>query len=150
VARLLPDYMVPATVTPLPALPLTTNGKLDTGRLPAPDLAAPAESAGEESAGPAVAGDFARDLLAAWTNVLGRQAGPDDDFFELGGNSLVAVQLVGEISRAFKADVPVAQLFDLRTVRGLAGAIEETLIERVASLTDQEAMAELSAIDEAG
>ena len=90
-------------------------------------------------------------LAKLWRSALWLdKVGIDDDFFELGGNSLVAVQLVGEISRAFKADVPVAQLFDLRTVRGLAGAIEETLIERVAGLTDQEAMAELSAIDEAG
>jgi len=74
--------------------------------------------------------------------------GADDDFFDLGGNSLVAVQLVGEISRAFQTDIPVAQLFELRTVRLLAGAIEEALIERVAGLTDQEAIAELSAIEE--
>jgi acyl transferase domain-containing protein/acyl carrier protein len=94
--------------------------------------------------------DAQRTLAKLWQNALWLdKVGIDDDFFELGGNSLVAVQLVGEISRTFKADVPVAQLFDLRTVRGLAGAIEETLLERVAGLTDQEAMAELSAIEEA-
>jgi hypothetical protein len=123
VARLLPDYMVPATVTPLPALPLTTNGKLDTGRLPAPDLAAPAEMAGDESAGPTVAGDFARDLLAAWTNVLGRQAGPGDDFFELGGNSLCAVRIAAAMRDRGWPRIPIRDIYRNPTVQRLATAL---------------------------
>lgn len=95
--------------------------------------------------------DAEQTLAKLWQNALWLdRVGIDDDFFELGGDSLVAVQLVGEISRAFKVDIPVAQLFELRTVRSLAGAIEESLLERVAGLTDLEAKAELSALKGTG
>jgi len=92
-----------------------------------------------------------RTLAQLWQNALWLdKVGIDDDFFELGGNSLVAVQLVAEVSRGFKTDVPVAQLFELRTIRALAVAIEEALVERIAGLTDEEAMAELQALEGAG
>ncbi|MFB6848108.1 amino acid adenylation domain-containing protein [Streptomyces sp. NPDC056373] len=87
VARVLPDYMVPATITRLPALPLTVNGKLDVAALPAP--AARPTAVAEGGTGD----DALDDLLTVWREVLGAAVGPDDDFFEQGGNSLVAVRL---------------------------------------------------------
>jgi acyl carrier protein len=92
-----------------------------------------------------------RTLAKLWQNALWLdKVGVDDDFFDLGGNSLVAVQLVAEVSRGFKTEVPVAKLFELRTIRALAASIEEALLERIAGLSDEEAMAELQAMEGAG
>jgi acyl-coenzyme A synthetase/AMP-(fatty) acid ligase len=88
-ARILPEYMVPASIISLHVLPLTTNGKLDVAKLPAPDVAADAPTTDTT---PAALRDFSQDLLAAWTHTFGRRAGLDDNFFELGGNSLSSSQ----------------------------------------------------------
>ncbi|SCF08380.1 amino acid adenylation domain-containing protein [Micromonospora haikouensis] len=116
-ARMLPDYMVPATVTALPALPLTGNGKLDTARLPAPaELPASA---------PAPAADAALDerIRAVWQRVLGAEVGPEDNFFDLGGNSLLALRLLNELRDQGLADLTPRHLYVHQTVRGLAEAI---------------------------
>ncbi|MEU3412805.1 non-ribosomal peptide synthetase [Streptomyces sp. NPDC006658] len=114
-AGILPAYMVPATVTALAALPLTANGKLDTARLPDP---VPARS-GRTDAVPAAGDDLTARLSAVWSTVLGVPVGPDDDFFELGGNSLFAIR----IGTAMRAEgLPAVRLRDLYrrpTVRAL-------------------------------
>ncbi|MFF4054415.1 amino acid adenylation domain-containing protein [Streptomyces sp. NPDC001668] len=84
---ILPDYMLPATVTPLPTLPLTANGKLDTARLPTPT--APARHVDRVTSGDTLT----QQLMDVWSEVLGVPVGLDDDFFELGGNSLFAVRI---------------------------------------------------------
>jgi hypothetical protein len=86
-AAFLPDYMVPSTLTTLPALPLTTNGKLDVARLPAPSL--PTQSPAE----PVSDGSLEGAILAAWEHVFSEPVALNDDFFALGGNSLLAVRL---------------------------------------------------------
>jgi hypothetical protein len=95
-AGFLPDYMLPTTVTALDTLPLTANGNLDTARLPAPaSPAAPAR--GTE---PVTAEDeLTERLQQIWSEVLGTPVSLDDDFFELGGNSLFAVR-IGTVMRA--------------------------------------------------
>ncbi|MEU3054607.1 amino acid adenylation domain-containing protein, partial [Streptomyces griseus] len=139
-ARLLPAHMVPATVTFLPALPLTANGKLDaarlpapgTGRTPGPDPApdqdsgpapgpapAPATAAVPHGAtGPAAA------LAAIWRDVLGVDAvGPDDDFWDLGGNSLYAIR-IGTLARERGLPaVPLRQLYLTPTLGALSEAL---------------------------
>ncbi|WP_097945701.1 amino acid adenylation domain-containing protein [Streptomyces sp. ms115] len=126
-ARLLPPHMVPATVTVLPALPLTANGKLDPARLPAPGTSgdsvtapAPAAAPGEASheAGPAAA------LAAIWCDVLGVEAiGPDDDFWDLGGNSLYAIR-IGTLARERGLPgVPLRQLYLTPTLGALSEAL---------------------------
>ena len=63
-------------------------------------------------------------LAGLWAEVIGvDQVGADDDFFDLGGNSLIAVQLVARMTQKLKTEVSVAAVFDARTVRGLAAAI---------------------------
>ncbi|MER5705323.1 non-ribosomal peptide synthetase [Micromonospora sp. NPDC002296] len=117
-ARLLPDYMVPATITALPALPLTANGKLDAARLPAPATAtaapasAPADDAGLDER-----------IRAIWQRVLGAEVGPEDNFFDLGGNSLLALRLLRELRDQGLADLTPRHLYLHQTVRGLAEAI---------------------------
>ncbi|MFJ9320438.1 amino acid adenylation domain-containing protein [Streptomyces globisporus] len=122
-ARLLPPHMVPATVTVLPALPLTANGKLDPSRLPAPGtrrdpVTAPAPAAAAHEAGPAAA------LAAIWCDVLGVEAiGPDDDFWDLGGNSLYAIR-IGTLARERGLPgVPLRQLYLTPTLGALSEAL---------------------------
>lgn len=111
-AERLPAHVLPATLTVVPALPLTANGKLDAARLPAPSPrqapARPAEepsgraalpaSSGPHSAAPRAGGtadtpDTAHQLCEVWQQLLGVPVGVDDNFFEMGGNSLLAVRL---------------------------------------------------------
>ncbi|MEU7187877.1 non-ribosomal peptide synthase/polyketide synthase [Streptomyces sp. NPDC045369] len=111
----LPDHMVPAAVVVLDALPLTTAGKLDRARLPRPDHTA-------ASAHRAPRDDRERTLSRLFAEVLGLgtgTAGADEDFFELGGDSVIAVQLVGRARRAGLALTP-RDVFRHRTVAGLA------------------------------
>ncbi|GAA5043783.1 amino acid adenylation domain-containing protein [Nocardia callitridis] len=118
VGGFLTGYMVPDAVLVLDALPLTPNGKLDRKALPAPEFGtAVAFRAPESPVQRAVAEAFA-DLLGV------RRVGLDDDFFSLGGNSLLAAQAVGRLREATGAAVSVPWLFTDTTVAGLAARIE--------------------------
>ncbi len=90
--RFLPDYMVPATLTPVAALPLTVNGKLDPSRLPAPLPLTPRAPATVEPSG-----DLTDDIIRVWSRVLNTEVRLGDNFFELGGNSLLVVRLLAEL-----------------------------------------------------
>ncbi|MFS0695610.1 non-ribosomal peptide synthetase [Streptomyces nitrosporeus] len=114
-AGILPEHMVPATVTALPALPLTTNGKLDVSRLPAP-----VRSPAPRPAGATGDGGPAEVLLEIWTDVLGTPVGPDDDFFELGGNSLFAVRINAALRSRGLPPLRLRDLYRTPTVRALA------------------------------
>jgi amino acid adenylation domain-containing protein len=113
----LPPYQVPAGFVALDRLPITPNGKLDRRALPPWEpTAAPA--------GPAAAPRDARDaeLAALWAEVLGRPSvGIDDNFFDLGGDSLTAMRLVRRIGRGLRT----VSLFQFPTVRGLADHVAE-------------------------
>ncbi|MFE5284655.1 amino acid adenylation domain-containing protein [Nocardia sp. NPDC056611] len=112
-AHRLPSYMVPTAVMVLPELPRTANGKLDLDALPAPRQEARAHLAPEGPVETAVA--------AAFAEVLGiDRVWRDDDFFALGGNSLIATQVVARVGAALDAAVPVRALFDAPTVAELA------------------------------
>ena len=116
-ARSLPAYMVPSTVVQLDEVPLTPLGKLDRNALPAPvfesrDFRAPTTPIEEI-------------VALTFAEVLGiDRIGVDDSFFDLGGNSLVATQVVSRLGAAFDTRVPVRLLFDAPTVGALAARIE--------------------------
>ncbi|WP_431931472.1 amino acid adenylation domain-containing protein [Micromonospora sp. RP3T] len=117
----LPEYMVPAAFVTLDALPLTPNGKLDRKALPAPVVTREASVALVEPRD-----DTERALAAIWSEVLGVETlGIDDDFFDLGGHSMLATQVVAKIRKAELGGraVGVMDLFQKRTIRDLAAFI---------------------------
>ncbi|MGW6424729.1 non-ribosomal peptide synthase/polyketide synthase [Nocardia sp. NPDC055053] len=116
VGAVLPSYMVPSVVVVLDAFPLNTSGKLDRKALPAPEFVARPFRAPVTPAQRAVAEVFGE--------VLGRaQVGLDDDFFELGGNSLIATRVAARLGAALSTRVPVRTLFEATTVVDLAAAL---------------------------
>jgi amino acid adenylation domain-containing protein/non-ribosomal peptide synthase protein (TIGR01720 family) len=113
--RSLPDYMLPTTIIALPDFPLTPNGKIDRNALPAPD--APATQ--NEYAAPR--NETEEQLAKLWTELLGaEQVGIYDDFFALGGHSLVAMQMVSRIMATMQIELPLDALFNSPTIAGLA------------------------------
>ncbi|WP_339085676.1 amino acid adenylation domain-containing protein [Teredinibacter turnerae] len=118
----LPDYMVPAAIEPLAALPLTANGKIDRNALPVPTLS---ESAGADYQPPANA--IEHQLVNLWAELLGRDPATlsvNANFFELGGDSILSIQLV---SRALQQglQLSVKQLFAHQTIRRLAPCVTQ-------------------------
>ncbi|MGV9839446.1 non-ribosomal peptide synthase/polyketide synthase [Nocardia niigatensis] len=126
-AQRLPAYMVPAVYLPLDALPLNASGKLDRAALPAPSAAA--------SAFRAPTGPEERIVAEVFAALLGvERAGADDDFFALGGNSLIATQLVARLGKAAGVRIPLRAIFEDATVAGLAARISAADAETVVEL----------------
>ncbi|HEX3554229.1 MAG TPA: amino acid adenylation domain-containing protein, partial [Thermoanaerobaculia bacterium] len=126
-AALLPEFMLPSAFVPLTALPRQPNGKLDRRALPEPESAVP------QREGPrAQPRNPTEELLVElWARLLGvEQVGLDDDFFEIGGHSLLAMQLMSQVHSLFGVEVKVRSLFEAPTVAGLAAAV--TAARRVA------------------
>jgi hypothetical protein len=104
----LPGYMVPAAYVRLDALPLTPNGKVDRRALPAPE--GDAFSAREYEA---PSGRVEGAVAAIWADLLGvERVGRHDDFFQLGGNSLLATRLVFRIRREMDVELSVRDVFE--------------------------------------
>ncbi|MFH9657287.1 non-ribosomal peptide synthase/polyketide synthase [Streptomyces sp. NPDC017248] len=120
--KLLPAHMVPAAYVPMAALPLTGNGKLDRRALPAPG------PDGFAADGPRTPPRTLAERLvaAAWTDVLDTdEAGADDDFFALGGDSILAVRVTSRLRAAFGTDVSPRLLFTHPKLSDLAAALGE-------------------------
>ncbi|MFE2415373.1 non-ribosomal peptide synthase/polyketide synthase [Streptomyces hokutonensis] len=119
-ARSLPDHMVPAAVVTLDALPLTPNGKLDRRALPAPDFAAEVTDTRPRTA-------LEEILCALVADVLGlERVGVEDDFFSLGGDSIVAMQLVAR-ARAAGLTFSPRDVFRHKSAAGLATVTATTV-----------------------
>ncbi len=133
--RTLPDYMVPAAFVFLPALPLTANGKVDRQALPRPGNEPPAERRGYV----APSTEVEKVLAAICGDALGvEKLGIHDDFFELGGDSLMAVRAIFRIRKAVGVELPVRSFFDAPTLAGLAALVEELLLAQVEEMSDEE------------
>ncbi|MFI2511456.1 non-ribosomal peptide synthase/polyketide synthase [Streptomyces sp. NPDC018972] len=120
--RLLPSHMVPAAYVPMDALPLTVNGKLDRRALPAPTADGYAADTGRTA--PRTPAE--RAVAAAWSDVLGvEEVYAGDDFFALGGDSILAVRVTARLRAAFGPDVSPRLLFTHSTLSALAAELGE-------------------------
>ena len=137
----LPDYMVPSVFVRLPAMPLTANGKVDRVALPEPN----AENTLRDE-------EFIRPrtpieqrlatTLCALLNLS--EVSVNDNFFLLGGHSLLGTQLIVKIRSTFGVDVALRTLFDAPTIAELSAEIERQIIARVENMSEEEAQALLA------
>ncbi len=124
----LPDYMVPAAFVLLEAFPLSPNGKIDRRALPAPEeaqLASDQEWAAPESL-------LEKKLAEIWSEVLNvDRIGIYDNFFSLGGHSIMAIRVLNRINQVLNVNLSVRNVFEEPTIAGLALLIEEGLIDEL-------------------
>ncbi|KAL1718198.1 hypothetical protein EV715DRAFT_252928 [Schizophyllum commune] len=117
----LPSYSIPTLFVPLKRMPLNPNGKIDKPALPFPDTA-------QAAAAPVRKGNSTEETLQSiFANILPNAPQPvpvDENFFDLGGHSILATRLVFEIRKAFAVDAPLGLIFEQPTIEGLVGAIE--------------------------
>jgi len=113
----LPAWMVPAAVVRLDALPLTPTGKLDRRALPAPSVATGRRLTPET--------ELEARIAAVWRDLLGvDEVGVEDNFFDLGGHSLLLIRLQARLAAELGRQVPVVELFQYPTVRSLAARLQ--------------------------
>jgi amino acid adenylation domain-containing protein/FkbM family methyltransferase len=132
----LPDYMIPAAFVRLEALPLTHNGKVDRTALPIPnetntlrneDIAAPGTPIEEQ-------------LVGIMTTLLKLEhIGIDDNFFLLGGHSLLGTQVIARVADTFGVDISLRTLFNAPTVRQLSAEVERLILAKLEGMSDDEA-----------
>jgi amino acid adenylation domain-containing protein len=136
----LPPFMVPSTFVLLGELPVTPNGKLDRAALPTPDGLrprlerpyAPPETPVQET------------LTSVWREVLGvDRVGVDDDFFNLGGHSMLAVKMVARVRDALGLELALAQVFERPTIRELSGSVTRQMLGEVPDDELAELLAEI-------
>jgi amino acid adenylation domain-containing protein len=119
----LPDYMVPSAIVPLPELPLTPNGKIDRKALPAPAAARAAAASAPEP----VMTDAQRRVAAVWRSVLRlERVGLYENFFDLGGHSLLVVKVHAALRREFGVELTVVDLFQRTTIAAQADLLSDT------------------------
>ena len=126
----LPEYMIPSYFVQLLQMPLTPNGKLDKKALPAPEI-----KAGDNYTAPR--NNLEKKLAAIWSGVLRIEEGSisiDANFFELGGHSLKATALVANIHKECNARVPLTEIFNHPTIKGISGYIRNTSNDKYAAI----------------
>jgi amino acid adenylation domain-containing protein len=132
----LPEYMVPATFVQLESLPLTDNAKVDRSALPAPNTGNTLRDAVTEGPRTPVEARVG-EILAT---VLGfTEIGVNDNFFLLGGHSLLGAQLIARLQDAFGVEVGLRALFDGPTVARLSSEVERLLMARLEAMSEEEA-----------
>ncbi len=133
-----PEHLVPQSWAFLAELPLGPGDKLDREALPAPGTDRP-----QLAAKPVAPRSAAEQAIAdLWTEVTGLEAlGVEDDFFELGGDSITAVQLITRLQRWLDAGVPLAALFDTPTIAGLAQYLQGLFPDALAAALSRAALA---------
>ncbi len=153
----LPAYMVPTALVEMAALPHTPAGKVDRNALPAPTGAALATSAAYVAPRTPVE----EELAALWREVLGvERVGVEDSFFELGGHSLLAAQLFSRLRERVQVELSLREFYRRPTIAAVAETIIELrvqqedaarmqdLLDRLETMTDEEAAAFLHALEQ--
>jgi amino acid adenylation domain-containing protein len=146
-AKRLPDYMVPSTFVRVDSLPVTPNGKIDRAALPQP-----------------LAGNIIGDRGVAAPRTVVEQrlveivskllklehVGVNDNFFLVGGHSLLGAQLVAKVSDLFGIEVPLRSIFDYPTVAGLSGEIERLILSKIEGMSPEDVKRELAQSEDEG
>ncbi|MCU0287788.1 MAG: non-ribosomal peptide synthetase, partial [Acidobacteria bacterium] len=121
-AKKLPEYMIPTAFEIIPAVPLTVNGKVDIKNLPIPSGLRPELNVAFE----APQTEIEKKIAAAWKEFLHlEEVGIDDNFFDLGGHSLLLTQVHNRLSEMFTKELTIIDLFRYSTIRSLAKYIGE-------------------------
>ncbi|WP_347220316.1 amino acid adenylation domain-containing protein, partial [Chryseobacterium sp.] len=123
VSAFLPEYMVPGAFVHLTALPVTINGKLDRKALPEPDFTGSKEYMAPETI-------LQKQLCLVYGEVLGLEADTisiHDDFFRLGGNSIMAIKLISKIKQALQIQVEVSKIFNHKTIALLSAVLSDEI-----------------------
>ncbi|HYU71268.1 MAG TPA: non-ribosomal peptide synthetase [Ktedonobacteraceae bacterium] len=138
-AQQLPDYMIPAIYVRLDALPTTPNGKVDRTALPAPDannivhdevVAVPLTPTEERVVR----------IVSKLLKMDKDEIGIDDNFFLLGGHSLLGTQIIARVADNFGVDLSLRTLFEAPTIRQLSTEIERLVLIKVATMSDEEVL----------
>ncbi len=126
--RVLPAYMVPQHIVQLASFPLTPNGKVDRRALPAPQA-----GAGQLHRAPET--DVAKQMASEISALVGiSDVGLDDDFFAIGGHSLLALRLAGSVRATWGVDMPLRAIFRAPTLQGMSEFVEGVLMLRGVSV----------------
>jgi amino acid adenylation domain-containing protein len=140
----LPEYMIPSVFVSLGALPLNTSGKVDRQSLPAPGRSNILRSGAPASAEPALEArvtEIVSDLLGL------QHVNATDNFFMLGGNSLLGAQVIARTADAFGVEISLRTLFEGPTVAHLSVEIERLLTEQVGGLSEEEVQQQLDSLE---
>ena len=139
--KTLPDYMIPSAFVKVDYLPVTENGKLNRAALPEPTAENTIRD--EEFVAPSTP---LEEQVAAIVCELLRidRVGIHDNFFLLGGHSLMGTQLIGRVNRAFGVDLTLRAVFDAPTVASLSETVEQTLLDKLSHMSEEEAQRLLS------
>jgi amino acid adenylation domain-containing protein len=137
-AERLPDYMIPAVFVQLDTLPVTANGKVDRAALPAPDASNTLLRRDITATPNTLVEERLVEILALLLGL--EQVGIDDNFFLLGGNSMMGTQLITRVAETYGIDLPLRTLFEMPTVRPLAAEIERLIVARVKAMNEDEVL----------
>ncbi|MBB6127527.1 polyketide synthase [Mucilaginibacter lappiensis] len=119
----LPDFMLPSAYVWLNELPKTTSGKVDRKALPKPNLQRPDLSTLYKAPSTSIE----KNITSVWTNLLQLdKIGLDDNFFQIGGNSLLALKTIAELKQQYNYTIAVTKLYQYPTVAGLANLLSGT------------------------
>lgn len=136
VAARLPEYMIPGTFVKLTTLPLNSSGKLDRAALPVPTT----ENTLHDDTYIAARTPIEERLASMLAPLLGLdRVSVEDNFFLLGGHSLMGTQLIARVREAFGVELALRALFDAPTVARLSAQVEALLLARLESMSDAEA-----------
>jgi len=122
----LPSYMIPTQFVRLDRLPLTASGKIDRSALPAPDSSNTLEQTGSLAE---LETEIQREIGAILSSLLGgRELGLNDNFFLVGGHSLLAAQIMARIRSSFQVDLPLRTVFESSSIAALSKQIETRIV----------------------
>jgi len=132
----LPEYMVPSVFVPIASLPLTAHGKVDRTALPPPTSENILHEEGFETPQSEIEQWLAR-LLATLLGTA--RVSRDDNFFNLGGHSLMGAQLIATVKQTFDVELPLRSLFDHPTIREISSEIGSLIQAKLNAISDEEA-----------